>query len=186
MSCCITWILLAQYHQRNAADEAASGAMGLLCCGLMVGIPLLYVGIVVTMSFWMARDAKTRGLEPAMWLIMTFFTGPIGFAYYLFSRPQGMLTQCHNCGNNRLEASLKCPHCGAGRAYRDNDDEEEEEEEDRPRPKKSAISRRSASDAASVIVCPHCKVRLRLPNQPAAFGQEYTCPNCHRRIDTDK
>jgi hypothetical protein len=106
--------------------DPAGGALGLLCCMGFVFIPLLWMGCFTAALFWLAKDARARGIDGAMWLFLVFFAGPIGIAIYLFSRPQGQLVQCHNCGNNRLAASLKCPHCGAGRRKsRDYDDDDD-------------------------------------------------------------
>lgn len=104
-------LMLAQV--RSSSDEAASGVFGLLMCSMCFLIPLLYLGINTALLFWMAKDAKSRGMEGAVWVILILFTGIIGFAIYLFSRPQGNLIPCPNCNNNRLQASMKCPHCGA-------------------------------------------------------------------------
>jgi hypothetical protein len=93
--------------------DAASGIAGLLCWGICCGVPVLWGAIALAATFWMAKDAKSRGMDGGMWVLLAWFTGPVGIAIYLFSRPQGRLVQCHNCGNNRMEASVKCPHCGA-------------------------------------------------------------------------
>jgi len=129
-------------QQRTEPDPAAGAAGGLatlLCCGIFFGIPLLLVCCGLAATFWMAKDAKSRGMEPGMWVILTWLTGPIGIAIYLFSRSQGVLVQCPHCGNNRMEASVRCPHCGSEeqarpprrrRVRRRDEDEEEYEEED--------------------------------------------------------
>jgi len=41
------------------------------------------------------------------------FTSVIGLIIYISSRPQGNVVQCSNCQNKRLQASVKCPHCGS-------------------------------------------------------------------------
>jgi hypothetical protein len=62
---------------------------------------------------WVARDAKARGLDNSvLWMILVMVTGPIGLIIYIYSRPKGELVPCSSCGNKRLEASAKCPHCG--------------------------------------------------------------------------
>jgi uncharacterized OB-fold protein len=48
-----------------------------------------------------------------LWMILVMFTSVIGLILYIFSRPQGAVVRCRNCGNNRLQASMKCPHCAA-------------------------------------------------------------------------
>ena len=58
-------------HQTTAGDEAA----GCACCGsmlLMIVLPIvlviLYFGINVAILFWVAKDAKSRGMDGAMWI----------------------------------------------------------------------------------------------------------------------
>ncbi len=173
-----------RFSNRDPASDAASGITGLVCCGLFVGLPLLILAFNVAILFWVAKDAKSRGMDGAMWLFLIFFTGVIGLAIYLFSRPQGLLTQCHNCGNNRMEASIKCPHCGAGQDHQREMDEDEDEE-DRPIAKQKSSSRRSVSRPGSVVTCPSCGVRLRLPKAPPGFGHKYTCPKCRSTVEYD-
>ena len=99
----------------SETGDAAGGIAGLFMCGMCFFIPVLFLAINLALMFWMAKDAKARGMEGAIWIILVLFTGVVGFAIYLFSRPQGPLIQCPNCNNNRMRASLKCPHCGASR-----------------------------------------------------------------------
>ena len=73
--------------------------------------PILALNIALLV--WVARDAKARGLDNSvLWMILVMITGPIGFVIYLFSRPKGELVACASCGNRRLAASARCPHCG--------------------------------------------------------------------------
>jgi hypothetical protein len=104
---------------RNRPPNDADAAAGCACCGSMLMIivgaivlPIVFFGINVAILFWVAKDAKSRGMDGAMWIFLVLFTGVLGLAIYLFSRPQGLLVQCDACGNNRMEVSAKCPHCG--------------------------------------------------------------------------
>jgi ABC-type tungstate transport system substrate-binding protein len=96
-------------------DNPAAGCAGCLACGVFpvivfVAIVALHIAILV----WVARDAKSRGMDSAvLWMILVMLTGLIGLIIYLLARPQGNLIPCPNCHNNRLQASLRCPHCGA-------------------------------------------------------------------------
>ncbi len=80
---------------------------------ILAVLTVVFFAINVAILFWVAKDAKCRGMDGAMWIFLILFTGVVGLAIYLFSRPQGNLVQCPNCGNNRMEASMKCPHCAA-------------------------------------------------------------------------
>ena len=188
-------VLLAQRSNPDPSAEAASGVMGLSCCFIFVVLPLLFVAINIAILFWVAKDAKSRGMDGAMWLFLIFFTGVIGLAIYIFSRPQGLLTQCHNCGNNRMETSIKCPQCGAGQGHQVERDEEDEDEDipngrERQRPvAQRPVAQRPPAPSSrpdkSVITCSHCGARLRLPTPSPAFGQEFKCPTCHKTIKAD-
>jgi hypothetical protein len=97
-------------------------------------LPIIYFAINVAILFWMAKDAKSRGMDGAMWIFLVLFTGVLGLAIYLFSRPQGLLVQCEHCGNNRLEMAAKCPHCqhkisSSRRRRRDEDDDDDDDDD---------------------------------------------------------
>jgi hypothetical protein len=96
-------------------DEAA-GALACAGCGgfflfLIVAALALQIGLLV----WVARDAKARGMDSAViWMLFVFFVPVLGLLVYLFSRPKGSVVPCEGCGNKRLQASARCPHCGNG------------------------------------------------------------------------
>jgi hypothetical protein len=105
-------VCLAQYNSGSpAAPCAACGGCGLFVIFLVVAIIVLDIVLCV----WVARDAKARGMDSSvLWMLLVFFFSLLGLVIYLFSRPQGNLIPCPNCGNKRLQASVKCPHCGIG------------------------------------------------------------------------
>ncbi len=77
-------------------------------------IPILLVVLSVALLVWVARDAKARGMDNAvLWMLVVFFLNLLGLLIYVLSRPKGDLVECPNCHNKRLQASLRCPHCGA-------------------------------------------------------------------------
>ena len=79
-------------------------------------IALVVVAVIalnIALLVWVARDAKSRGLDSAMlWMVLVMFTGFIGLVIYIFARPQGALIQCAHCKGKRLQVSAKCPQCG--------------------------------------------------------------------------
>ena len=106
-------VLLAQYD--GSGDAAGCAACG--ACGAGIGVILfVFVAILainIALLVWVARDAKARGMDSSvLWMILVMVTGPIGLIIYLYSRPKGTLVACPSCGNKRMEASAKCPHCG--------------------------------------------------------------------------
>lgn len=106
---CLTDVAFAQ--QSQPSDLAACGACG-TCGGALILIPIALIVLNIALLVWVARDAKARGMDSAvLWMILVMFTSIIGLIIYVFSRPQGNLVRCQHCGNNRLQASAKCPYC---------------------------------------------------------------------------
>jgi uncharacterized membrane protein YhaH (DUF805 family) len=110
---CGTAFAQRQPGQPNDAETcAACGTCG-AGMGIMVMVPFVLFVLNIALLVWVARDAKARGMDSAvLWMLLVLFTSIIGLIIYLFSRPQGNLVQCPSCGNNRLQASARCPHCG--------------------------------------------------------------------------
>jgi hypothetical protein len=105
---------LACLAQNNGSD-AASSLAGCGCCGTFIFIPIAFAVLSIALLVWVARDAKARGMDSAvLWMLLVFFLNLVGLVIYIFARPQGNLVPCPNCGNQRLQASVKCPHCGIG------------------------------------------------------------------------
>jgi uncharacterized membrane protein YhaH (DUF805 family) len=103
----------------EAQRDDASGAAGCAACsgcgGLFILIWIGLIGLQIALLVWVARDAKARGMDSAiLWMLLVMFVPLLGIVIYLFARPQGNMVQCANCGNKRLQASVKCPHCGIG------------------------------------------------------------------------
>jgi len=106
---------VAQSRTGAGEDAAACGACGACGAGIavLIAIPIAILALNIALLIWVARDAKSRGMDSAvMWMILVMLTSVIGLIIYIFSRPQGNLVQCQNCHNKRLQASAKCPHCG--------------------------------------------------------------------------
>jgi hypothetical protein len=102
---------IAGMAQNNSGNPLA----GCACCGTFFFIPIVFLALSVALLVWVARDAKARGMDSAiLWMLLVFFLNLLGLVIYLLARPQGNLVPCPNCGNQRLQASVKCPHCGFG------------------------------------------------------------------------
>jgi hypothetical protein len=102
-------------HAQNTADPAA-GAAGCAGCGIFFFLIIIAaIALNIALLVWVAKDAKARGMDSSViWMILVLLTGLIGLIIYLFSRPEGNLTPCPNCGNKKLQAAVRCPHCGFG------------------------------------------------------------------------
>lgn len=101
--------------------DAAAGAAGCAACGSMMAV-MAVAGVISIVStiiwifvvLWVARDAKSRGMDnTAMYIVMVLFLGVIGLIIYVVSRPQGDLKDCRECGKKRLRGLKRCPHCRA-------------------------------------------------------------------------
>jgi Phospholipase_D-nuclease N-terminal len=110
-------LVLAQRPGQGGPDQtcAACGSCG--ACGgslaFLIIVPIVILVLNVALLVWVARDAKARGMDSAvLWMVLVMLTGVLGLILYIFSRPQGNLIQCQTCGNQRLQASARCPHCG--------------------------------------------------------------------------
>jgi len=68
--------------------------------------------IALAGASWVYSDARSRGINPAPWAILTFMALIIGLPLYLLLRPKGDMTECPHCGKRRLESLGACPHCG--------------------------------------------------------------------------
>lgn len=113
-SLCVLSLASTCLAQRRPHD-AVNGLAGCGCCGTFIFIPIALSVLSIALLVWVARDAKARGMDSAiLWMLLVFFLNLLGLVIYLFSRPQGNLVPCPNCGNKRLQASVKCPHCGIG------------------------------------------------------------------------
>ena len=93
-----------------AGDTAACGACA-GCGGIMILIPIAFVVLGIFYMVWVAKDAKSRGMDNAiLWMILALTW--VGLIVYLLVRPKGTFIACPHCGEKRLQASEKCPHCG--------------------------------------------------------------------------
>ena len=99
----------------HVALDPTGGLASCGCCGTFFFIPIIFLALSVALLVWVARDAKARGMDSAiLWMLLVFFLNLLGLIIYLLARPQCNLVPCPNCGNQRLQASVRCPHCGIG------------------------------------------------------------------------
>ena len=54
--------------------------------GLVCLIPVVWFIIAVLLCIWVYRDAESRGMNGAMWLIIVIITGILGLIVYLVVR----------------------------------------------------------------------------------------------------
>ena len=103
---------MALQRDSDAGGAAACGCLGFAGVFLIV-FAICWIALVIYLWVWVARDAKARGLDNAvLWMVLVIFTGLLGLIIYLLARPKGNLIPCPYCGNKRMQASARCPHCG--------------------------------------------------------------------------
>jgi hypothetical protein len=106
-------VAFAQPSEPSAAEQAAAFAACGSCGGAMILIPIAAIVTNVALLIWVAKDAKSRGMESSLlWMILVMITGIFGWAIYFYSRPKGELVPCGHCENKRLKVGASCPHCG--------------------------------------------------------------------------
>ena len=107
------FVLASAAFGRNSDDPAAAAA-GCAVCSTFLLIPIAFLVLGIILRVWVAKDAKARGMDDAiLWMVLVMLTNVLGLVIDLLARPQGNLMPCPNCQNMRLQASVKCPHCGA-------------------------------------------------------------------------
>ena len=83
---------------------------------------ILYYVVAILLCIWVYRDAESRGMGGALWLIVVLLTGLIGLIIYLVVRkPRGTpsttptgapIRVCPSCGREIAPDAKFCPHCG--------------------------------------------------------------------------
>jgi hypothetical protein len=80
----------------------------------LVGV-LIFLLTLILIIAWVVRDARARGTDGAIWVIVLLASHVLGLLVYLASRPAGQLVPCVHCGNPRLQSMRLCPVCGRGK-----------------------------------------------------------------------
>jgi hypothetical protein len=99
---------------RSPLHDDVAAVLG---CGCMVVVAAVLVagGLWVWMIIYVVNDAKSRGEEQAVWVIVLLFTHWLGLLIYLLARKNGPKVPCWHCGRRSLHALAQCPYCGAWR-----------------------------------------------------------------------
>lgn len=66
-------------------------AQGELLIGLgllFILLPILWVVIAILLCIWVYRDAESRGMNGALWLIIVLITGIVGLIIYVAVRKE--------------------------------------------------------------------------------------------------
>lgn len=93
-------------------------------CDISFNFPggIWFIGIIIwfivwiLVAIWVYRDAKKRGKNKVLWLIIVILIGIIGLIIWLVVRGDVIEKaggrKCHHCGREIPENAMACPYCG--------------------------------------------------------------------------
>ena len=96
----------------EACSAFGCGAFGLLYLLFLLAILGGAVALIVFVIKFIRRDAFSRGMPNADSIKWLGLLGLLGLLIYLLQRPQGNVSACPSCGQNRMQGLPRCPHCG--------------------------------------------------------------------------
>jgi len=84
--------------------------------GLVLLIVIFWLVIAILIAVWVHRDAESRGMNGALWVIIVFIAGILGLVVYLIVREEkhaAPITRvCLKCGRSVSVEAKFCPYCG--------------------------------------------------------------------------
>jgi len=84
--------------------------------GFVLVIVIFWLVITVLLCVWVYRDAESRGMNGALWLIIVFIAGILGLIVYLIVREEKhaapVTRVCLKCGRLVPAEAKFCPYCG--------------------------------------------------------------------------
>lgn len=92
--------------------------IGLWFTGIFCLIPVIFIIIWLLVSYWVYKDAESRGMNGALWFIVVFLLGIVGLIIYVVVRSgekgkrEEIKRICPHCGRVVKEDVKFCPHCG--------------------------------------------------------------------------
>lgn len=79
--------------------------------GVFLVLILSLIVVQILILVWVVKDARARGADGGVWLLVILLAPFLGLLIYLLSRPPGMLLPCSHCGQRRLHYLAVCPVC---------------------------------------------------------------------------
>jgi len=86
--------------------------------GLLCSLYILMFVVWILVSIWVYKDAKKRGENAVLWLVVVLVAGLIGLIIWLIIRPpiggkkKTIDRRCPNCGRGIPFDANVCPYCG--------------------------------------------------------------------------
>lgn len=79
---------------------------------ILVILTVLSFVMTVFLSIWVYKDAKKRGIDPLMWVLLTaLLPYCIGAMVYMSERDKKKLYLCPRCGKELKDENAVCPSC---------------------------------------------------------------------------
>ena len=80
---------------------------------IIISVFIITIGVFL-ITRWIYVDAKSRGINPLPWILMTLFISPnfLGLIIYILTRPKSEIF-CPNCQKNITREMNYCPNCAA-------------------------------------------------------------------------
>lgn len=101
---------MAGYLITSIAKAGVVGSITAALVGLIV--PLISIALAVLVGIYIYRDAKKRGLNANLWLIIIMINWLAGLIIYYIIRDDDTAVTCSNCGNLVKGNIAFCPKCG--------------------------------------------------------------------------
>jgi len=115
----------------------------------------IWIVIGVLLCVWVYRDAKARGVDATLWLVIVLLTGIIGLIVWLAMRPEEGVPAAA-----AKPTAGTCPHCGAALG---------------PGAKFCTSCGKKVGAAKKANVCPSCGAELKP-------GAKF-CTSCGKRLE---
>ena len=78
---------------------------------IIISVFIIIIGVFL-IARWIYIDAKSRGINPLPWILMTLFISPnfLGLIIYILTRPKSEIF-CPNCRKSITKEMNYCPNC---------------------------------------------------------------------------
>lgn len=86
--------------------------------GIFCLIPIVWFVVWIVLGIWVYKDANSRDMNGALWLIVVIVLGIVGLIIYLLVRAgekgkkEEIKRICPKCGRVIKEDVKYCPYCG--------------------------------------------------------------------------
>jgi hypothetical protein len=116
-----------QGNNQNAGGAAVAGGMMCLIFGV---VAVVGIGVKIWILIFIVTDAKKRGMDPTMYVILEIFVGIVGLIVYLCVREPLLTERQRRRRDYEAEEEDELDRPRRSRRMRDRDDEYDDRDED--------------------------------------------------------